>query len=94
MSFRSLEDLGATTILIKDESFETESGVKGIRVSGTFLIPEEKGSEETIKMDYHKVIFEQAGGLQQVLITYPTEDKYADKIKKRIIDSVEIGEVK
>ena len=94
MSFKSLEDLGATTILIKDESFETESGVKGIRVSGTFLIPEEKGSEETIKMDYHKVIFEQAGGLQQVLITYPTEDKYADKIKKRIIDSVEIGEVK
>ncbi len=94
LSFEALEKLGATTILIKDESFETESGVKGIRVSGTFLIPEEKGAEEMIKMDYHKLIFEQAGGLQQVLITYPTEDQYAAKIRKRIIDSVEIGEVK
>ena len=94
MSFKSLEALGASTILIKEESFETESGVKGIKVSGTFLIPEENGSDEMMKMDYHKVIFEQAGGLQEVLVTYLTEDKYADKIKKRIIDSVEIGEVK
>jgi hypothetical protein len=94
MSFKGLESLGANTILIKDENFETENGVKGIRVSGTFLISFEKDADETIKMDYHKLIFEQEGGLQQVLVTYPYEDKYAAKIRKRIIDSVEIGEVK
>lgn len=93
-SFSGLESLGANTILIKDENFETESGVKGVRVSGTFLIQMDQDDEETTKMDYHKLIFEQDGGLQQVLITYPTEDKYAAKIRKRIIDSVEIGQVK
>lgn len=92
-SLKELEAKGAHTILVKDETYQTEAGVSGIKAYGTMMLPFGKSKKE-IKAAYHTLLFKQEGGLQQIVIFHADDDQFAADIKKRVMDSVELGTLK
>lgn len=86
----ALEDGGAKNMIVKRESFETENGIKGIKAYGEFYV---QVSENRVLKDpsgYELLLFAQQGGLQEVLIVYQNDERFAQGIKDRITNSVEL----
>jgi len=85
----NLEKQGAKNLIVKRESFETDKGVKGLKAYGSF-----EPSSPTVKLgtkqNYEMLIFGQDKALQQIVIAYNVEDRYAEEMVKRIINSVEL----
>lgn len=92
-SLREMESKGAHTILVKDEVYQTEAGVNGIKAFGTMMIPYGKSKKE-IKASFHTMLFRQEGGLQQIIIIHADDNTFATDIRKRVLDSVELGTLK
>ena len=89
-SLAELEKGGAKNMLVKREEFETEKGVKGMKAYGEFnvQVSDNKILKEPSK--YELLIFAQIDGVQQVLIVYRDDRRFAEGIKKRITDSIEL----
>jgi hypothetical protein len=89
-SLVQFEQSGATNMLVKREDFETESGIKGLKAYGKFNV--KLNDKEVLKKDsyYELIIFSQEAGLQQIIVVYQEEGRFAEDIKNRIIRSVEI----
>ncbi|MFH6603239.1 hypothetical protein ACEZ3G_07120 [Maribacter algicola] len=85
----SLEKRGVKNIITKQEEFTTVTGVKGIKIygSGKFPIVE---SNETAQGEYSILLFGGKGFQQQVMITWLSDDPYAQKIVDRILQTVEV----
>lgn len=86
----SLEAQGATNMIVKQGQFETEKGIQGLKSYGTFKLVDQKGNTLPIPYQYEILLFGQAGGLQQIMIAYQENEKYAEGIKNRIVNSVEL----
>ena len=89
-TINELEATGAINIIVKQESFSTEKGIKGIKAYGDFNFRKENGKILKEKMAYEFLFFEQNAGLQTVSVIYPKEDFYGLRVKERIINSVEL----
>lgn len=89
-TINELEATGAINIIVKQESFSTEKGIKGIKAYGDFNYQKDNGKILRDKMAYEFLFFEQEGGLQTVSVIYPKEDFYGLQIKNRVINSVEL----
>ena len=89
-ALNALEAQGAKNMIVKREDFETEKGIKGLKAYGEFhvLVSENKVLKE--KSSYDLLIFAQEGGLQTVLLVYQDDGVYAEQVKNRILDSVEL----
>jgi hypothetical protein len=87
--YKNLEEKGAYNILTKEDEYETLDGVKGIRVSGSFAI-ENPITKNDIKKEYQILNFGEMGGYQQITMIYDAENKYADEIVQRILNSIEL----
>lgn len=85
-----LEATGAINIVVKQESFSTEKGIKGIKAYGDFNFRKENGKILREKMAYEFLFFEQNAGLQTVSVIYPKDNFYGLRVKERIINSVEL----
>ncbi len=85
-----LEESGATNLIVMDEPFSTEKGVKGIKASGDFNIKLDKNKFKRTKSEYELIIFAQNGSIQQLLIVIEKEDLYGSQIKDRILRTLEI----
>lgn len=85
-----LERGGATNMIVKDEPFETEKGIKGVRASGEFNIRVGENKYKKDKSEYEILIFAQNNGLQELIIVYEKNDLYAQQIKERILRTVEL----
>ena len=79
----TLQAQGCTTIVVKQEEFSTEKGIKGIKGYGTLNF-------QNKKMYYEILLFSQAGGLQQIMIAHKEGDENAQKISERLLNSVEL----
>jgi hypothetical protein len=86
--YSNLEQKGARNIIVKDEEFTTLGGAKGIKVFGTLEMVE-KNSKNVESKEYMILNFAENGGFQQVTVIFDEEDKYAEEIAGRIINSVE-----
>lgn len=86
----SLEAQGATNMIVKQGQFETEKGIQGLKSYGTFKLVDQNGKTLPIPYQYEILLFGQAGGLQQIMIAYQENEKYAEGIKNRIVNSVEL----
>jgi len=89
-SLAELEKGGAKNMLVKQEEFETEKGIKGIKAYGEFIV---QISDTKVLKDpshYELLLFAQQGGVQQVLIVYQDDGRFAEGIKKRITNSLEL----
>jgi hypothetical protein len=90
MALVLLEKSGAKNLLVKRDDFETENGIKGIKAYGDFYL---KISENKIlkkKSTYELLLFAQENGLQEVLVIYQDDGRFAESIKDRIINSIEL----
>lgn len=89
-SLAELEKGGAKNMLVKREEFETDKGIKGVKAFGEFnvQVSETKVLKEPSK--YQLLIFAQNEGVQQVLIVYKDDERFAEGILKRITDSIEL----
>jgi hypothetical protein len=66
VTLQTLESQGAQNMIVKQEDFETEEGVSGLKSYRTFSrFIDSKDSE---KLYYEVVLFSQEGGLQQIMI--------------------------
>lgn len=85
-----LEESGATNLLVMDEPFTTENGIEGVKASGEFNVNLGKNRYKKSKSEYELIIFAQDGSIQEILIVTDKENFYAQQIKDRILNSVEI----
>ena len=88
-NLKIIEAQGGQNIIVKQEDFETESGVQGLKGYGTMsmLNPLTKSSE---KVYYEILYFKQNQGLQQIMIVFPEGDQYGSAIAERMLQSVEL----
>jgi len=85
-----LEEQGASTLIVKDESFETPEGIKGIRAYGSFYVANASGQVGTESHQYELLVFDQQGGIQTVMVAFVDDDRFAQGLKERIINSVSL----
>jgi len=86
--YANLEEKGAINILSKDEEFESLDGTKGVKVSGSFKIKNPITGND-IKKSYQILNFGLGGNYQQITIVHNENDRFADEITNRIINTVE-----
>src|SRR5690606_14771809 len=89
VSIQTLEAQGAQNMIVKMEQFETGGMIEGRKAYGTYSMIDPIRREST-KCYYEILLFGQAGGMQQVLIVYREDDKYAKEISTRVLKSVEL----
>jgi hypothetical protein len=86
----TLEQQGASNMIVKKETFSTEEGVDGEKLYGEFDFSSTLGNGKSEKMEYELLLFRKGQSLQLVAIYYKKEDVYAPQVKERVINSVEI----
>ena len=84
---------GATNMLFKQEDFNTDKGVTGVKAYGTMTVID-KNNGDSEKMYYEILLFKQDGGLQQIVVSHREGDEYGKKIGERIINSAELKSAK
>ena len=89
-ALKRLEQQGAGTMIVKQESFETDQGLKGLSAHGTFYYTTEPGKTSPEQSTYELLVFGQQGGVQTVLVVYKDDLRYAQDIKDRIVNSIAI----
>ena len=85
-----LEEQGARTLIVKDESFETPEGIKGLRAYGSFYVANASGKVGAEQHQYELLVFDQQGGIQTVMVAYVDDNRFAQGLKERIINSVSL----
>ncbi len=88
-SIQVLESQGAQNMLVKEEEFNTKQGIRGMKAYGTFSRINTVTKSST-KYYYEILLFNQEGGLQQILIMHQEGDQYANQIAERVLNSVEL----
>lgn len=84
-----LEAEGAYNILTKEGEVNTLDGADGKLVSGNFAI-ENPFTKRDIKKQYKILNFAEMGAFQQLILIYDADDKYAEEISQRVINSLEL----
>lgn len=80
---QTLEAQGCQNIIVKQEEFTTQQGIKGVKGYGTMTFQKQR-------MYYEILLFSQAGGLQQIMISHKEGDENAQKISEQMLNSVEL----
>lgn len=88
-SLKIIEVKGGQNLIVKQEDFQTNEGVQGLKGYGTMTVlnPVNKTS---IKAYYEILLFKQDQGLQQIIILHEEGDTYANDITTRVLNSVEL----
>ncbi|MBP4139699.1 hypothetical protein [Flavobacterium geliluteum] len=89
VTLKTIEAQGARNMIVKQEDFQTNEGITGIKGYGTFSNID-KNSKSSTKMYYEILLFTQDGGLQQIAIFHQEGDTYGNEIAERILNSVEL----
>ncbi|MFH7015893.1 hypothetical protein [Flavobacterium sp. FlaQc-47] len=88
-SLKVIESQGGQNIIVKQEDFQTNQGIQGVKGYGTMTILNPINKTST-KAYYELLLFKQDQGLQQILIVHEEGDTYANDITTRILNSVEL----
>ena len=89
-SIKGFEGKGATDITVLRDQFFTPNQAEGLKTYGNFRlsIP---NTERKVDAEYAMLLFSnEKNVLQQIIITWPQDDEYADKVVERILDSIEV----
>jgi len=84
---KNLELRGYRNILFKAEQFDTQKGISGKKAYGTMTMGDGNTSDTYF---YTLLLFKQQGGLQQILLVHPQNDRFAEAVSRRIMNSVEL----
>lgn len=86
----ALEQQGAKNMVVKRDDFETDKGITGLKAYGEFNVQVAADKVLKKKSTYVLMLFAQQNGLQQVLVVYQDDNKYAEEIFNRIEASIEL----
>lgn len=89
-TLETLENAGALNLVVKQESFSSEEGLKGVKAYGDFNLKLPNGAISKEKMSYEILLFDQQNTLQMVTVVFQRDKEYANQIKERIINSIEV----
>ncbi len=92
-ALKRIESKGAHSILVDQDDYQTTEGFTGKKAFGSFSMPIAIGEEEYKRVRYEMLLFAQEGAVQQVMVVYRDQDEYAEKVKQKIINSVELKKV-
>lgn len=90
---KTWESMGGQNIIFKQEDFNTDKGITGVKAYGTMTMLD-KIQNKSEKLFYEILLFKQEGGLQQIVVSYREGDEFGKKILDRIINSVELKNAK
>jgi hypothetical protein len=85
-----LEARGARNMLVKRADFETENGLKGLKAFGEFNVQVSENRVLKNASKYELILFAQPGAVQQILIVYQDDGRFAEPVKERILNSIEL----
>ncbi|MEG2100007.1 MAG: hypothetical protein RRY99_00710 [Flavobacterium sp.] len=88
-SLKVIELQGGQNIIVKQEDFQTNQGIQGVKGYGTMSVLNPSTKTST-KAYYEILLFKQDQGLQQIVILHEEGDTYANDITTRILNSVEL----
>ena len=84
-----MESQGVENMLVKTEEFVTPNGAEGLKTYGSGGLPTLKeGVKES--GNYTILVLNSENVIQQIVLTWREDDTYADKMVKRILNSVEL----
>ena len=91
LTIRKLEEKGLKDIVTKTEQFITPNAAEGLKIYGTAKFPT-VSSENLVSGNYIILQFLSDGNhiLQQIIITWPEDDIYAEQTVERILASIEL----
>ncbi|MFD1017177.1 hypothetical protein [Winogradskyella rapida] len=89
-TIEGFEAKGAANITVKKEKFITPNKAEGLKTFGTLSLPV-PNSEAFVDASYMVLAFANENVLQQIVITWPLDDDYADDMIERIVNSVEVN---
>lgn len=90
-SLKGFEQQGATDITVKRDQFITPNAAEGLKTYGTLNI-KIPNTTTVVNAEYMLLSFSnQKNVLQQIIITWPDNDDYADQMVERIVDSIELN---
>ncbi|WP_296380280.1 hypothetical protein [Winogradskyella sp.] len=89
LSIKGFESKGATDITVKREKFNTPNAAEGLKTYGTLNI-KVPNTDYVMNAEYALFMFSNENVLQQIILTWPADDTYADEMVQRIIDSIEL----
>ena len=85
---KDFENKGFQDILVQRDKFETPNGAQGLKTYGS--LKAKNIVEKEMVLNYTMLLFNSKNIFQQIIITTPTDDEYADEILQRILDSIEL----
>jgi hypothetical protein len=90
-AIKQIESQGGKDITVKRDQFSTPNNAKGLKTFGTLSVGV-ANTDITFSANYAMLHFtsDNANVLQQIIITWPEDDTYADDVVKRIINSIEL----
>ncbi|PWB25372.1 hypothetical protein [Flavobacterium sp. HTF] len=88
-SLKIIESQGGQNLIVKQEDFQTNEGVQGLKGYGTMTILNPVNKTST-KAYYEILLFKQDQGLQQIIVLHEEGDTYANDITTRVLNSVEL----
>ncbi|MFI1744605.1 hypothetical protein [Thalassobellus sediminis] len=88
-TIKGMEQQGAHDIVVLRDKFTTPNGAEGLKTYGT-LKAKNPLTQKVQDGSYILLQFVSENVLQQIVLTYPRGDVYADKIVERILNSVEL----
>ena len=80
---------GIQNIIVKQEEYLLGDGIKGCRATGTMTITD-KIQNKNFQLTYEMLLFNEDGGLQQIILVRRLDDQYGLQIIDRIKNSVEL----
>ena len=90
-SLKGFEQQGATDITVKRDQFITPNAAEGLKTYGTLNI-KIPNTSTVVNAEYMLLSFSnQKNVLQQIILTWPDNDDYADEMVERIVDSIELN---
>lgn len=91
-SIKGMEAQGVKDIVVLSEKFATPNGAEGAKTYGSLKLDRLKTGDFS-EVNYVMLHFASENVLQQIMITYPIDDTYANLTIERILNSVELKQV-
>src|SRR5690554_4884623 len=93
LNYQYFESYNAKNILMNKQDFKTISGSEGVKASGTFEVLDQI-AKKSEKKYYEVIVFKQNNSFQQIITVIDESDPNKVEIIDRIINSVELGQVR
>lgn len=90
VTMNQIETQGVKNLVVKSEEYKTPHGTEGLKTYGTGEFPLSAKKDKFGKGEYVMLTFSAPGIMNQVFVSWRSDDKYAKEIADRIINSVEL----